>query len=99
MEVANPDGMQVFEPDVLLQGGQRSAAYVDEHVCAAGLQQVAGTGIVGPREGRVAQCRPPNGTLWLPPLDHTALLWLADIRTLAAGRLGCEAGVFHMTEG
>src|ERR1035437_4662999 len=84
VEVADPDRMQVLEPDVLLQRGQRSAADVHQYVGTASLQQVAGARIKGLREWRVTQGSPPNGTLWFPALDDAALLWIADMRNVSS---------------
>jgi hypothetical protein len=38
VQVADPDGVQVFEVDVVLEGGQRTAADVDEDVGSISLQ-------------------------------------------------------------
>jgi hypothetical protein len=39
--VADPDGVQIFEVDVILEGRHRPAADVDENVGSVALQQIA----------------------------------------------------------
>jgi hypothetical protein len=73
VEMADPYGMQVFQPDVLLQRAQHSATDIHQHVGAAGLEQESGARLIRLGVRRIAQRRQPDRALWLPPLEHVAL--------------------------